>query len=276
MTRIGLLAAINDRDGGWVDALDLTELAADLRLDHTEYHMKKGLSSTDPAYLRRVKNLAVKRGLAIGPLTPDGMSFHHVEAERRQKAVAGAKRGLDVAAFLGAPMVRIGPPEDDDPEPERTWRDRIECFQDVADYAADRGVLVGVCNHGPARPRGEDIVRAMKDIDRDNTTVIMDTGQWWPNYNTGNGDFQPNEHAYGYMEQVAPYTSYVCAKIYEIASGKEEWVDYERVFNLLKSAGFNGGVSIFYKSVYAALDDYRKGVEMSARFLRGAAEKAGL
>ena len=49
------------------------------------------------------------------------------------------------------------------------------------------------------------------------------------------------------MEQTAPYASYVRAKIYKIDTGREEWIDYERVMHILRSVGFNGTISIVYE-----------------------------
>lgn len=42
MTKIGLLTAVSDDNGGLVEATELTELAADLRLDYVDYHTRKG------------------------------------------------------------------------------------------------------------------------------------------------------------------------------------------------------------------------------------------
>lgn len=87
----------------------------------------------------------------------------------------------------------------------------------------------------------------------------MDTGQWWPNFNTSSGTFKPNELAYGFMEEVLPHTGCVAAKIYNIESSREEWVDYDRVFNILKAADFNGRIAVYYKSTYEKVEDYQQG-----------------
>ena len=61
------------------------------------------------------------------------------------------------------------------------------------------------------------------------------------------GVSDPNVDIYQYMEQTAPYASYVRAKIYKIDSGREEWIDYERVMAILRAVDFNGAMSIVYE-----------------------------
>ena len=277
MIKIGLLTAVSDRKGGFIDAVELTDLAADLRLDHVDYHMKKGMRSDDHQYIRELKYRAVEGGLAIGHLTTAGSLMG--PPERVARLVAEAKRHVDTAALLGSPMLRIvaGPPPEGDPQPEQTWAMQARAFQDIADHAAQRAIMVGLCNHNykSGRPRGEDIVRLCGEIERDNVSVIMDTGQWWPNFNTSSGTFKPNELAYGFMDEVLPHTASVAAKIYNIEGGTEDWVDYERVFRMLEAVRFNGGVSIFYKNGQYTDIDYREGIRASADYLRGFADKVG-
>ena len=84
------------------------------------------------------------------------------------------------------------------------------------------------------------------------STIILPDYGW----NMG-GDFKPNESIYEYMEQVVPQASYVRAKIYKIDSGREEYIDYERVIDILKSTNYNGAVSVVYEGQpYSDCDDY--------------------
>lgn len=235
------------------------------------------MASCDHGYVSRLKYRALKSGLSVGHVFVGG--FFIGEPRQAAKMVAQVKSGIDTAVLLGAPMVRVfaAPPAAEDANPEHTWAQIIRCYQEIADYADDRAIVVGVCNHnrGSGRPRGDDIVRLCIDVGRNNVSVILDTGQWWPNYSTGKGTFEPNELAYGYMEQVMPHTVGVAAKIYDIKSGREEFIDYERVFGMLKAADFNGYLSIYYKRTYTEVN-YRDGIALAADYLRGLAGRAGL
>ena len=39
----------------------------------------------------------------------------------------------------------------------------------------------------------------------------------------------------------------VRCKAYKMASGSEEWIDYDRVFPMLRQARFNGIISVVYE-----------------------------
>ena len=80
-------------------------------------------------------------------------------------------------------------------------------------------------------------------------TVILDTGQWRGSPGTNReGIADPEVDFYRFMEQVAPYASYVRAKIYKIDSGSEEWLDYPRIFRILSTQEYDGPVSIVYEN----------------------------
>ena len=49
------------------------------------------------------------------------------------------------------------------------------------------------------------------------------------------------------MEQTAPYAAYVRAKIYKVDSGREEWLDYDRIVQILTAANFNGPMSMTFE-----------------------------
>jgi sugar phosphate isomerase/epimerase len=57
----------------------------------------------------------------------------------------------------------------------------------------------------------------------------------------------PDVDLYAYIEQTLPYASYVRCKIYQIASGREEILDYERIGRLLRAVDYNGCISIVYE-----------------------------
>ena len=49
------------------------------------------------------------------------------------------------------------------------------------------------------------------------------------------------------MEQTAHLATHVRAKFYKIDSGKEEWLDYERIVRILIDAGYNGPLSVVFE-----------------------------
>ena len=58
---------------------------------------------------------------------------------------------------------------------------------------------------------------------------------------------------------------YVRTKFYKIESGKEEWLDYERIVPILKKVNYNGCISIVYEG---EADDRVEQVRLAAHYLR--------
>ena len=218
-----------------------------LNLDMIDFHL--GGFPRDPESMLRIKKLCLELGMPIGYLGSGG--GYVGTGDELQQRMEKDKADIDVAVFMGAPLVRLmgGRPRPDDPTPESTWTNTIRCFQEVADYAADRGIALGVQNHPPpVAPRGEDILRILNETDRVNVTHIMDTGQWWGSIEAHpRGEFDPEVDIYEYMKQTAPFASCVRAKIYKIDTGREEWLDHARVLSILRAMDYNGEICICFE-----------------------------
>ena len=91
------------------------------------------------------------------------------------------------------------------------------------------------------------MLRILEQTDRDNFTLIMDTGQWVGSPARNHGVPDPEVDIYAFMEQTAPYTSHVRAKFYKIDTGEEAWLDYPRIIQILKDVDFNGTVSVVFE-----------------------------
>ena len=83
---------------------DFIKTAYDLRLDVVDFH-QRAFPSTDPAALSAIKGLCLRYGLPIGYIGVSGL-FHGTGDERRQHA-DNAKAAVDLAAFLGSPIIRL-------------------------------------------------------------------------------------------------------------------------------------------------------------------------
>jgi len=273
MLKLGCYAVLRDKDNldQFVDLERFIRFAYELRLDVIDIHLRKGFLSYEPDYLRHIKILCLKYGLPIGYLGSGG-SFVGTE-EELQKRVEDAKADVDIAVFLGAPMIRLfgGHVPEDIEDREPLWPLLIRCFQEVADYAAEKGIIVGLQNHDNRNmaATGEDVLRILRETNRENFTFILDTGQWLGSIGAHpRGEFDPNVDIYEYMKQTAPYASYVRAKIYKIDSGKEEWIDYERVLKILKAVNFNGNISIVFEGGDRNQCDDAEAIRLAVKHLR--------
>jgi sugar phosphate isomerase/epimerase len=237
------------------------ELAYELKLDAIDFRSDVGFQSREPDYLRGVKIKCLNYGLPIGYLATTG-HFVGSEEDLRGK-IERIREDVDMAVFLGAPMIRVfcGPL----PESAEAQAVEIRCFQEACDIAAEKGIIVGLQNH-PCT--GEDVLRLLDQTARDNFTLIMDTGQWTGSPARNKGVPDPNYDTYEFMEQTVAHASYVRAKFYKIDSGREEWLDYSRIVDILKGANFNGTMGIVFEGQGVNDCDDREVMRRAAGHLR--------
>ena len=257
------LIAISKDSKDCMDVEEFLDLSYELRLDAVDFQLDRGIRSRDRTYLGHLKSECLKRGMPIGflgigsgfigtdQLPGIGAIGIHLPREELRKRIDEAKKAVDDAAFLGAPLIRLfgGSIPEATENADMLYAEMIDSYREVADYAFKLGVFIGLHNHPPVdSPTGEDIIRILSETNRKNFTFILDTGRWKGSPGTAPmGVSDPKVDIYQYMEQTAPYASYVRAKIYKIDTGREEWIDYERVIRILRNVGFNGTISIVYE-----------------------------
>lgn len=241
--------------------------AYELKLDIVDFH-KGAFTSTDPDYLGSIKYQCLKYGLPIGYI---GVSGYFVGTEENVRATAQeCKEAIDLAAFLGSPIIRVfcATVPEKDADGNDPWPAMIAGYQEAADYAATKGIAVGLQNHPST---GDEMLRIRRETDRKNFNFIMDTGQWVGSPGAAprkgrtalSGD--SNIDFYQFMEQTLPHAMYIRTKFYEISSGKEEWLDYDRIVPLLKNSNYNGCISIVYEGED---ENHREQVRLAAAYLR--------
>lgn len=223
--------------------------AYEWRLDTVDVH-RRVLESSEPAYLLGVKQRLLEYGLPMGYIGVSG-GFVGDEAYRREQ-VERHEEAIDVASFLGAPLIRCFggtlPDGTDDPDPY--WEPMIRSMREVAEYGAEQGVIVALQNHdnNNAAATADDVLRILEDVDHDNFSYILDTGQWAGSIGAApRGESDPDVDIYEHIERTAPHARYLRTKFYRVESGEEAWIDYDRVFRILADVGFNGYVSIVYE-----------------------------
>ncbi len=225
---------------------DFIQTCHDLRLDCLDFH-QRAFESADVDYLLGIKRQCLDLGLPVGYLGVGG-GFAGDEDFQREK-IDECKSAVDMALVLGAPLIRVFgwttfELENRDP----MFAALARCLREVSEYGADKGVVVAMQNHDNRNlaATGPDVLRIIEDVDHPNFSFIMDTGQWRGSPGAA-GDADPDVDIYSYMEQTLPHSSYVRCKIYKIASGREQVLDYERVAGVLKAGDYNGCISIVYE-----------------------------
>jgi sugar phosphate isomerase/epimerase len=251
-----------------MDDLKFIDLCSVLELDGVDFNVGS-LRSTEKEHLKKIKKTCLERGLTIACI---GISNDFGRPAEEQEAVQQQiRQGIDIAQFLGAPLVRLfagyvkaGHKRED------VWKRTVEGLKRATDYAEKAGVVVGLQNHNHSNVSGtgEDVVRLLKEVNHPWCSHILDTGQYLGSLGASGAqaEDQRKHDVYKSIEKTAPLAVLVRAKLYRLRSGKEEWLDYERIFKILRGVKFNGFVSLVYEgwSDMDAMHAVPKGV----KFLR--------
>ena len=251
MLKLGCMS-LSYKDEFGANQLDLEqfiERAYQLRLDGIDIHTG-AFASLEPEYLRKIRMQAHKRGIAlsyIGVSSNFGKPQSELDAE-----VASAKHWIDIAAYMGIPLVRVFAawiPEGE--SEEDVWARMIPCLVEVAEHGEEKGVVVGLHNHnhGCVTRTGKDVRRIIDEVGNPYFSHILDTGQYVgsPGASGQRGHEDPALNFYGSIEETAPLAVHVRCKIYRIENGTEEWLNYPRIFDILKGVNYNGWLSVVYE-----------------------------
>lgn len=255
----------NQFRAGKMDMFGFISRCRALNLDGIDPHMSS-LASTGREYLKRVRRAALDAGLSISSLCVS------TEFGRRREAIPAelekARQAMEVGLFLGAPLLRVFVGSAPSPElAEEAFGWGADALRRCAEIGAELGMPVALQNHSGLTSTGDDMLRFYRAVNHPNFTLLLDTGHF-----TGrDGPRGPKrvghtyEDYYRSIEQVAPLTQFVRAKLYELdENGRERYIDYERVFGILRAVHFNGFVSL----VYEGTEDEMTAIPRGVRFLR--------
>ena len=224
---------------GEMNLQDFIEECYRMGLDGTELTGYYFTSTSNLKYLHELKHLCLKRGLSISAASC-GAHLLEPEAAKRDENVETAKRWVDVAHELGAPLLRVhgGRWPIEGFAIEKAIELCIETGKRMANYGEEKGVVIALENDGGITRFADDVVKIVRGVNHDWFKLNLDTGNY-PDY------------VYDDIAKSVPYAVHVHAKLetggrYEIPRRK---VDYYKVKSILESAGYNGWVSIEYESL---------------------------
>ncbi|MFL2871445.1 MAG: sugar phosphate isomerase/epimerase family protein [Pirellulaceae bacterium] len=231
---------------------DCIDLAAEAGFDAVEIlHVQ--MTREDNDYLQMLKQRAFVNGLDLcGFSTHQG--FVSPDKEYRDRNIQHTLKCIELAYQLGIPTIRVNTgrwgtiKSFDDLMAAKGIEPRLEGYTDEDGFkwvidsleqclgkAEECGVTLGLENHWGLGRTAEGVLHIVNAIDSPWLQVTADTGNFF-------------ERQYEQFEMMAPKTVYVQAKTYY---GGGTWytldIDYSRVAKILKSAGYNGYISLEFE-----------------------------
>jgi sugar phosphate isomerase/epimerase len=216
---------------------DLIDWAAAQNLeavDITGYYFPGYPIPPSDSVIQMVRKRAAERGLAI---SGTGIRNHFAAADPavREEGIQLARQWIDVAAKLGAPVVRLfaGPmPSGYENRWEEVMAWMVPCFRACAEYAQTKGVRIGIQNHADALSTADQTLRLLRAINHPGVGLIVDTGSF------------TTSDPYTEIAMTAPFAINWQVKERLHGEGPDKKTDMLRVMNIIRDSGYKGFVPV--------------------------------
>jgi sugar phosphate isomerase/epimerase len=240
--------------GKGISLLELLDYCAEQNfdaIDPTGYFFPGYPKPPSDKFINEFKRRAFVLGLDISG-TGVRNNFATPNKEARAKDVQHVKEWIEVAAKLGAPVLRVfagdlvekkgEAPKEIEREKVAEWL--VEELKICVEHAQKFGVLIGIQNHWDWLQTSEQVIKIVKMVDSEWFGAIVDTGYF----------LTPDP--YKDIAAVTPYA--VNFQVKEKLDGQEMKVktDMKRIVQIARQAGYRGYLPIETLSKKSGEDDY--------------------
>ena len=245
--------------------------AEDLELDGIEL-LDLHFPTTDAVYLRDLKKLCTDLQLTVAGIAGTN---DFGPTDKRALETARVKQWCDVAAYMGAPVVRVFagwvPPQrmqqdpgrivgfvrkvfgQKPPDKRRLWSDITWALRQCADYAAERGVVLAIQNN-----RADGVVGSAQQLEQ----CVHDVGSPWLRICLDPADLADRAGVEAAMNRVVQ----THAKLREVRDdGSDASIHWPELLRMLKLGRYRGFVLLDYEGI----EDPEAAVPRAARYIRG-------
>lgn len=238
------------------ELLEFTAATGFDAIDLTGYYFTGYPGVPSDEYIYHLKRKAFLLGLDISG-TGVRNDFTDPDENKRKADIKLVKSWIEVAAKLGAPVIRIfsgvQSPKDFSWEQVTEWM--VKDIQGCAEHGKKYGVIVAIQNHNDFIKTADQVETIIKKVNSEWFGLILDIGS----YRSGD--------PYKQIAQTARYAVNWQIKENMYINGAEVKTDLNKVFSIIKTSGYNGylpietlgagdpklKVPVFYKEVRKAL-----------------------
>ncbi|MBK6566739.1 MAG: TIM barrel protein [Saprospiraceae bacterium] len=231
-----------------LDPMDFALKAKELGFSGIEYvsTFYKNFAK-DSLYLSKLKQRAAENSVqSLLIMVDDEGDMGVLDEAKRNKAVENHYKWVDAAAFLGCHSIRVnayGEGSETDVSDAMVLGLKKLCV-----YAKKKNINVIVENHGGYSSHGVWLKSIISRVNMPNCGTLPDFGNFClkreNNEKWGTPCIQEYDRYKGIVE-LMPFAKGVSAKSYEFdATGNETTIDYARMAEIVKSAGYSGWIGI--------------------------------
>ena len=230
---VPLYKYINGEPGG-MSLFDMLEEAARLDLDAvdpTGYFFPGYPEVPETSFINKFKKRAFQLGLDISG-TGIRNDFANPDKEKRRADIRLAKKWIEAAGEIGAPVLRVFAGKQPD---GYTWDEAAKWLAEalsICTYHGERhGVIIGVQNHGDMLKSADEVIKILNMVNSEWLGTIVDTG------------FFLTEDPYEDIERVIPYAvNWQVKKLLSDRKGPE--IDMKKLVRIIKASQYRGYVPV--------------------------------
>mgnify|MGYP003879150313 CR=1 FL=1 len=195
---------------------------------------------------RRAKEIGVKNLLMMVDEEGD---LGNPNDKDRQQAVENHYKWVEATKLLEGHTMRIN--AFGEGSSEIVSAALVDGLGKLAEYAQKEGINVVIENHGLFSSDAKWVANVLTQINMDNCGTLPDFGNFctakkWGS--TQNNDCEEAYDRYLGVQEMMPFAKGVSAKSYDFdENGNETIIDYKKMLNIVKTAGYTGYIGIEYE-----------------------------
>ena len=243
---------------GELSGLDFAKKSRSFGIEGIEY--VSGLYTThsnllEKMTMNKLSNELLKRSNDYGIdnvlIMIDGQgSLASSNQKERLQAIDNHKKWIDFAIKLGCDTLRLNLSGEKNLE---KWTDNsVKSLSALSEY--NKNINVVVENHGGLSSNGKYLANVMSKVNLDNCGTLPDFGNFCLDGSPKNCNKWYD--IYQGVEELMPFAHAVSAKSYDFDnSGNETKIDYSKMIDIVKKAGYKGYVGIEYEGSRLSEDE---------------------
>jgi sugar phosphate isomerase/epimerase len=226
----------------------------------------------DWTIIRELKRRAVRHGLGVCAVAAE-TNFYRATAGEVERERAHLEEYLEVAYFLGAPLLRVNtcPYNKNLPAAiiplgvtaEMAFHAAVRTFRSLMPAAEKKGIAFVLENHGGISRTSADQLKILHAVGSEWFRINLDTGNYHADPMAGTGPFEDFLDA---TDRLAPFLAFCHAKVWDVTDDlREPTLDYDEFFERLRKHNYRGAISIEYMGRKDVMEMLPKCVAMMKR-----------
>jgi sugar phosphate isomerase/epimerase len=210
-----------------------------LGVDITTYWLK----STEPAYLASLRNFAYRHGMPFSGLAI-GADLCQPESPKRKEVIETIRNWVDATELAGASHLRVfGDKLPAGATEERGVQWVIETMKVACEYAASKGVILGLETHSGLSTKAANVVAILRGVDSPYAGCNLDISNF-------------RENPYEQIQTCLPYATHT--HIRDFYGEPKKPLDLNRVWQMFTQSGYKGYMSVEYEGEEDAMSGVPK------------------